>query len=58
MPRQIRLELLDAVDEVRPFAPDELEALGDVRQQIVDCMSAVAEQSTLQLLVPDLDRGH
>ena len=57
MPRDLGLELLDPLDELRALAPDGLEAIGDVVHHPVDGALAVAEQAALELNVTDLDGG-
>ena len=53
--RDLGLELLDALDELRALAPDGLEAVGDVVHHPMDGRLPIAEQAALELDVPDLD---
>ena len=52
MPYQLAFELLDAVGEVGPLPPHDLEAVGDVVEQGVDSGTVVAEQPALKRNVP------
>ena len=56
MAQELILEVLDAVGEVHPFAPDLLEAVGDLEQQLFRrCSAVAADRSASERHMPDLD---